>query len=426
MVSARLRFKMFAVIVTFLQATPVTAQDTGHWTLETAVRRVFEVAPEHRSSEAEIDVRMGELTHAKAWPNPTVELRADDKLGQETGRGGNNLTEISISQPLPFRRLARQQAVAEANLRGAQEVRRYQRLMLERETARVFHALQLTGARVELARGRLELTEGYGRSGPGNKTRDPLVRYLTPLDRVRLAVMREEAEQAVSAAEKDHLKALAAFRSMLALPPDAAVRVPQLEIASVPPELSGLDKKLDTHPLIAAKREEMEAARRGIALAESLRLADPALNLFFERDYINGERSNVIGIGVSVQFPFWNQNRGPVAQAKAEAKRTEAQSDIQRRDSLLNLRQGHADLLRLIEQARRTYANLLEPAHEVYELTRRGFAAGESNILALVDANNIYFDTRTRYIELLRETLDVAADLRLAAGSSIVELEARP
>ena len=181
-------------------------------------------------------------------------------------------------------------------------------------------------------------------------------------------------------------------------------------------------KRTRCSPLSARKSQRRAAA----LLAESQRFADPALNLFYERDFINNERSDVIGFGVSFQLPLWNQNRGPVAKARAEALRAQAQFEMRQRDTLTLLRQGYTDLARLLEQAQRTYANLLEPARQVFELTGRGFATGESNILALVDANNTYFDARARHIELLKETQEAAAELRFAAGISLAGSEAKP
>ena len=181
----------------------VAMAGTNTWTLEAVVRRTMEVAPEIRSAEAEIAARAGELTQAGAWPNPTVDLRADDGLGQEDGRGGTELTQIALSQPLPLRRLARQRAAAGANLESARENRRYQRLLLEREASRGFHALQYTEAAVGLARSRLDLAEGYGRPEPGGKARDPLVRYLTPLERIRLAGLGQGGRQTVMGAGKE-------------------------------------------------------------------------------------------------------------------------------------------------------------------------------------------------------------------------------
>ena len=394
---------------------------TNTWTLEAVVRRTMEVAPEIRSAEAEIAARAGELTQAGAWPNPTVDLRADDRLGQEDGRGGTELTQIALSQPLPLRRLARQRAAAGANLESARENRRYQRLLLEREASRVFHALQHTEAAVGLARSRLDLAEGYGRPEPGGKARDPLVRYLTPLERIRLAVLREEAGQTVMAAEKDYQKALAEFRSLLALPADTAVQAAPLELPAPPPEPAGREQNLDAHPVLAFARREVEAARAGVVVAESQRFADPALNLFRERDFLNGERRDVTGVGISVQLPLWNQNRGPVAKARAEVLRAQAQLGLRQRDTLTRLSQSYTELARRIEQAQRTRTNLLEPARQVFELTRRGFTSGELNLLALVDANNTHFDAQARYLELLKEAQVAAAELRLAAGISLLE-----
>jgi cobalt-zinc-cadmium efflux system outer membrane protein len=144
------------------------------------------------------------------------------------------------------------------------------------------------------------------------------------------------------------------------------------------------------------------------------------LNLFRERDYLAGERRDVTGVGVSVQIPFWNTNSGTVAKARAEAERAQARLAAIKRDARSRLEQAHAQLLRLLEQTERLRTHLLEPAREVFTLTRRGFAAGELNILTLVDANNTYFDALARYLELQQESARAAAELRLASGVSVL------
>jgi outer membrane protein TolC len=57
----------------------------------------------------------------------------------------------------------------------------------------------------------------------------------------------------------------------------------------------------------------------------------------------------------------------------------------------------------------------------MFALTRHSFAAGELNLLTLVDANNTYFDALARYLELQHESVLAAADLRLASGISLLE-----
>ncbi len=392
------------------------AADEGPWTLEAAIARVIEVVPERRAADAEVAARAAELRQAGSWPNPTIDLRADDNLGQEDGRGGTGFTQFALSQPLPLKRVPRQRRVAEARLAGAEEGRLLVRLELERVAARVFHELQLAQAKAELARARLKETERY----PGTAgARDRLVRYLAPLERERLAILREEAKQAVAAAEREYEQALIAFRARLALPPDEQVQaVPQAE-PPAPPALDAFERNLEGHPLLAAVRREQEAAEMAIAVARSQRFADPALNLFRERDFLGGGRRDVTGVGVSVQVPLWNTNPGVVDKAMAGAVRARTEYEIVRRDARLRVGQAHTQLVRTLGQIEPVRANLLEPARRLHGLARRSFAAGEANVLTLVDATNSYFDAEGRYLELVAQAQQAAADLRLAAGQSL-------
>ena len=406
----------------------VNAAEPPVWTLAASLQRAIEVAPQVRLAEAEVAVRTSELTQANAWTNPSIELRADNKLGQEDGRGGVDFTQFAISQPVPLWRLLGQQnaqrTAAEANIKGAHAQGRAQRLVLEQEVARVFHLLQFSKARTALVKNRVDLARSYGRAAKGKK-RDPLVRYLTPLERSRLAVLSEEAEQTVVLAEKEYQLALAEFRSLLALPADAAVRVATLELAVSPAALVELESNIETHPALMAAQQQLAASRAGIAVAEAQRFNDPSFSFFRERDFLNGARRDVTGVGVSVQIPLWNKNDGPVDRSRAETLRAQAELDFRQRNALANLRQSHIKLARLVEQTEQVRTRLLAPAQQVLELTRRGFSAGESNVLALVDANNTYFEAQLRHLDLLRDSQLAAADLRLAAGQSQLA-EVRP
>lgn len=416
-------------LVTAPNAEPslLLAQGTKSWTFADSVRRVHDIAPELRAAAAEITVREAELVQADAWPNPTVDIRADNRLQNESGSNGSNFTQIALSQPLPLRRIARQRVVAEANIESARENHSYQKLLLEREVARIFLALQLATAKHLLAQERLQLVAespaASRESGAGR-----LVRYLTPLERQRLAILNEEASQALAVAEREQQKALIEFRTLLALPSEARVELAAPVSPAAPGGLDVYARILDAHPALAAARKQSEAAQAGIAVAESQRYADPSLNLFRERDYYPTGQRDVTGIGVSVQIPLWNSSNGLVAKTGAEAARALAQFATAQRDARSRLEQAHKQLQRLLEQAERLRMNLLEPSREVYSLTRRGFASGELNVLTLVDASNTYFDARTRYLELQQESALAAADLRLASGISVLNssMETQP
>ncbi len=396
---------------------PWSLAAAAEWTLEAAIRRGLEVAPEARAAEADVAVRAGELKQAGTWPNPTVEARADNRLGLEDRRGGTDLTQLVFSQPLPLRRLERERRVAEGRLASSEESRRFRLLQIERETAEAFFEVQLAQAKLNLARQRQ--SEVYPDT-VSERGRDRLVRYLAPFDRARLTLLREETNQAVAIAEREQAQALAALRTRLALPPESSAEVAPLTLPSAPTGLEALTQALESHPAVAAARRAHEAATAQIAAAQSQRLADPALNLFHERDVLNDARRNVIGVGISVQIPLWSANTGPVDRARAEATRAQAELDAQRRDVLVRLQRSYVELTRLREQTGRVQENLIEPARKLHELARRSFNTGEVNVLALVDAANTYYDAQARYLELLRQAQIADAELRLATGRSLI------
>jgi len=403
--------RLFAGLLLGIACAPVPAQV---WTLESSIERASAVAPELRAAEAEVGARAGALTQAGAWPNPTIELRADEKLGLDDGRGGYDFNQVSITQPLPLRRLAHQRRAAEAGLASARAGQHHQRLQLETRAAHAFHALQLAAERQRLAEERLEFAEGLR---PGV---DRLVRYLSPLERARLDILRESAHQDVAQAEGKWSEAVAQFRALLALPPDERHTTVPLAPIGPPAALDLLQERLVSHPALRAVQQTRTARHAAVDVARSQRFADPAITIFRERDTLAGSRQDYTGVMLGVQIPLWNFNGGGVARAVAEADMAEASLAAQQRNLESRLRQNHLHLGHLIEQADHYRTRLLVPARRVLDLTRKGFASGEQNGLALVDASNTYFEAQARYLELLHDAWYEAAELRLAAGISLV------
>lgn len=399
---------------------PAPNSNDKTWTLESAARRVLEIAPERRQSEAAIEMRQMELNQAGNWPNPNVDLRTDNRIGQLSGQGGTGLSQIALSQPLPIRRLAYQRAAAETMLQSAQAGRQEQFLLLERETARVFHAVQFAAAKHELAHERLELTNGFAAGKIATKE-DRLKRYLTPLETGRLALLQEESHQGDILAERGLENALIGFKNLLALDSKDFSETTPLALPEHPEAFEALVRKLDQHPAVESARLETESAEIGVEVAESRRYADPVLKLFHDRDFNNGATVNITGIGVGIEIPLWSRNRALEGKARADADVSRARYDALRRDAKTRLEQAYAQLVRLQDQARGLKEHLIEPARRMFELTRRSFAAGESSVLALVDSSYAYFDARARYLELLHECALASDDLRLAAGLSIVD-----
>lgn len=416
----RLQFMAGGLCAAVLLLSPVpraAAAESGTWTLAASIQRALDSAPEMRAADARVEARAGELAQAGAWPNPSIDLRADQKLGVEDGRGGTDLRYAAVSQPLPILRIGRQRRAAEAQLAGSQANRADEHLRLEYQTAQAYHMLQLADARLALARERHDLMESIA----AGRSNDRLVRYLAPAERVRLNILREQASQAIATAEGERTEAAAQLRALLALGADTEPATVVLAPVAPPPALPLLLARLDAHPALLAAQRGEEAARASVDAARSQRFADPALTLYRERDYIGGARQDYSGVGLSIQIPLWNLNNGGVEKARADAGLAQAQYAARRRDLDSRLRKSQLHLNHLIEQAEQQRVRVLEPSQRLFELTRRSFAAGEVNILALVDAHDSYFSARERYLELLEQQWLEAADLRRSAGISVLQ-----
>ncbi|MBI5137517.1 MAG: TolC family protein [Nitrospirae bacterium] len=397
-----------------LSVIPASAQQT--WTLDLTVKRALEAAPELRASEAEVRAREGMLQQAGAWPNPEFEVGADNHLGKEDGRAGQALTGLAFSQSLPVSgRLGHERKNATAELARAEAEYLDQVLQVEYRAARTFHALQLARETLILAESRLQAADEFQRIGVRRERAGDLAR----LERLRLDIIRESAQQAVATAEGEYSEALADFQVYMGIPDVPAPEPVRLTLPELPQPLDALLGGLVSHPRLSAARHRISAAQATVNLARASRFADPQLRVFRERDFLGNRRQEVTGAGVSLPLPLWDRKSGLIRATLEGAEQARSQLQGLQRDLDSRVRLSHLHLGHLIAQAKDYRTRILGPAEEMFSMTRKGYAAGEVEILGLIDANDIHFDAHTRYLELLQEAWLEVAELRLVSGQSL-------
>ncbi len=390
------------------------------WTLENSIERVLDIAPERKAAEAAIDARRGALQQAGAWPNPIVSFQGDSKLGKEDGAGGNDITQYSFGQPLPLSgRLSHQKVIAREALESAKAESRYQRLFLEQQTAYRFRQLQLTTATLKLAEQRLKLADELQAAG----VRREQAGELSKLERLRLGLVREEAQQIMDGTEGAHNEALSRYRAYLGLTPKTVPILAPLTPVGAVPSLSSLEANSAAQPLLVAAQHRIEAARANVKLSRANRWPDPILSVFQEEDFLGGRRQEFTGIGLSITVPLWDRKSGRLRQSRAEVTRAQSELLSLQRDISSRLQQNYLHLNHLVQQGEHYRTHVFEPAQQVLELTNKAYMAGEVEILSLIDANNIYFNAHTRYTELLQEAWLEMAELNLSAGLSTLTTE---
>ncbi len=410
---------VFALFYIAPISTMAQSPEVG-WTLEDSIRHVIEIAPEIQRSQAEVDSRQGALQQAGVWSNPQIELSADDKIGIDDGTGGNDLTQFEFSQSLPFNgRLGHQQSIASAELDVARAELRYQHLLLESQVAQRFHTLQMEVERLRMVRRYLQLADEVQEAG----RRREQAKDLSELERLRIDVLRESVQRMLDEREGEYEEALGLFLAYMGQPSDVIPQLIPLEPFGSVPALETLRAGLPEHPVILAARYRVDAARSGVNLVRAERIPEPTLRLFRERDFLNGRRQDITGIGISISVPLWDRKTGRLNEVRGRVIQAQSELQILERDITSDLQRSYQHLNHLILQGEQYRTRVLEPAQKIFDLTRQGYASGEVELFSLIDANNTYFSTHEHYLVLLHETWLEAAALRLAAGTALVTTE---
>jgi len=410
-----LRRVFFLLVALF--SMPVAAQQ---WTLESSVRQAVSNSPELKKSVAEIGARQADIKLSHLWPDPEVGFRVDNKMGQDDGAGGYDLTDITVTQAIPLSRIKYQEEAAEASLKAARYLRTYQSLQVQNRVAKVFHKLQFTSARLLLAEKQLQFAETMNEEGKKN-TDGVVVRYLTPLEKMRLNIIREEARQATARAEGKHKEALSEFVKLLGIEMDSVGSIARLQPVSEVPDIEQLAAMQSQHAQLSSQQQKVLAANYNIDVARSSQMIDPSIGLSWQRDTLSIGRSNIYAIMFNIQIPISDRKNTAASKATYKASQQKIELQLMKRELRINLNRSFMHMNHVIEQAAEYKEKVLQPSSKMLELTNKGFASGELNVLSLVDANNTYFESRLNYLDLLYQARAELADVKLYAGQLIVD-----
>ena len=388
------------------------------WTLAASIEHSFKNAPEIKLAENEVEARQATIDNASFWPNPTVDVRIDNQVGLDEGSGDYNVNEIGITQPIPLQRLQYQKDFAEAYKQVAEHELETQRLQLETQVAKDFHELQYAQAEYALATERLTLASQMQVKSTQHK-QGVIVRYMTPLEKMRIDIIREEAAQRKSSAEGRYKETLMRFIKRMNLDPakvsDSLQVTAQKQLAAVP-ELDFFLAQQNQHASLAAQQQNIVAASAETSAAKSRQLNDPSLRLSRTVDTFSQGKDEVYGLTLNVQIPLWASKSADVSRAEYNARQQRIELQRLIRELQIQLKQAHTHLGHLIEQAEHHQQKILQPSARILKLTNQGFISGELGLLTLIDANNVYFDAQLRYTELIYQAWIEYAELRQAAG----------
>lgn len=403
------------VLMTLIYTSVTNAKQ---WTLESSIAQAMSTSPELKISSAEIGARTSELQLSDMWPDPSLELKVDNQIGRDEGTGNYGLSEITISQDIPLSRIEHQKSVAEAHLNASMHSQSNDTLIVQNRVAKVFYELQFAVAAYKLTQKRVKLADSLKKSSSNNE-RNTMVRYLTPLEKMRLSIISEKAHQAEAAAEGKYREILTEFYKLLGIDGNSDVNVPDLSPVQDIPRLDFLSDLQDKHPSLSSQQQVLLAATNNIDLARSSVMKDPSISINRLRENFSSGTESVYGVMLNIEIPIHDRKSSKVSKANYNASQQRIELARLKRELQINLNRSYTHLNHVIEQSSEYNIKVLNPAKKILNLSEKGFISGELNILSLVDANDTYFDSYMQYLNLIYQSWVEIADINLYAGQFI-------
>jgi cobalt-zinc-cadmium efflux system outer membrane protein len=376
--------------------------------LDDAIRLALQNNPALRASGGRVEAASGRAAQAKQWPNPELELSAED-WPMSHGRGFSDAKQtIGIAQTLPYpgkKSLDRQLGGAGVKLSEAELAVRRTELVRDVKAAffRVLAAERLVEVSLQLA----AVAESFA-STAKKRVDAGAIAYQ---EQLRAEVQLEQARTELTGFQRELAVARQVFATLLgrsdlkdatlsgvlAEAPDPSL----LEVAT--------DEPLAKHPSVAAAQANLERARLASRRARLEPYPDVKVGLSGGR--LGETDQPIIQLGFTLPLPILDRGRGRQAEARggvteAEAELQVVQQQLQR--EWANARNRYRTAAGQVAGYRE---RILPKADEALRLVQTGFEAGKFSFIDLVDTQRTTAEARLAFQHKLLDLNIAQAEL---------------
>jgi cobalt-zinc-cadmium efflux system outer membrane protein len=394
-----------------------TAQSNGPLTLERAVERFLQRHLAVEAARHRVDVARAEQLVARAQPNPTLTLSAEN-VPYSGPTKASELYEIggSYSQPIELgSKRERRRSVAEATVAVAEA-------QLADTTQRGLLDLKRAFYEVILARHAVELATENRRAVDGlvtlNETRFR-AGAIAEGEVIKVRVERGKADTALAHARLELQQAGIKLLDILGESDFTTAGMIEGQLAPAPdaiPHLTSLrTTALQRRPAIVAAEQSSALATRRVALEEARRTPDVSPFVGLRRV---GENNTVL-FGISVPLPIIDRNEGGIARARAEARAAESDLALQRNRVLAELEAAYRAWENARDRATAFDQGLLRQADEAQSIARAAYQEGAIELLAYLDAQRTRAEIQHQYLRALFDARVSVLQLEHAVGGEL-------
>jgi outer membrane protein TolC len=398
-------------------------------TLDEALRMALERNPSVAAARSGVEVAQAGRLGAGLRPNPAVTFESEGYPLFESPRPhflDNQELTIRLDQEIELggRRRLRTEA-AEAGVSGAEAALRNERRRLGLDVRRVYFAVVLAKADLDVARAALAeidriITLNRARQEQGEISGGEVRRI--QVERLRFVDDQFAAELALRNARASLLAFLNA--------PDLGVEFDVAETlnaadsaagaAAAAPPPGPLDpaalkaQALAARPDLLAARDEARRAQTDTRLQRALGTPNVTVGGGYMRDF----GADGIVFGVTVPLPLSSRNQGGIARADAERRQAEHRAAATATAVLLDVQQAINALEIARARVRYIEREYLAPSRESRDIVMAAYRLGSANLIDFLDAQRSFQDTLRTYNRALYEQRVSAFQLEAATAAS--------
>lgn len=406
---------------------PAPDDPASELSLEAAVATALASNPGLAGTRARAAAMADVPSQAGSLPDPMLRLDAMSVPVDSFSRTQEPMTQlqVGIEQELPFPgKLGLQQRAAERDADVAASAVDEARLSLVYDVQKAWwqicyldHALEIASRNHDLLSQFVKIAQTRYEVGEG-------------LQQEVLLAQVEMSKLLDRQIELDGLRSqqVAQLNALLNRGPAMPLRLPRQLDEQLPgllPEQQLYSRAVDTRPLLAQKRFEVEAARTRHELARRERYPDFSLGASYGfragHDPDGSARSDLASVGVAVNLPLYAGNKQDKAVSQRGSELQQQQYALQ--DELARV-QGEisaaiAEYRRASEQVQLYHTGIIPQSRQSVASMLSGYQVNKVDFLNLVRAQITLYEYETQYWKAFAEAHQALARLTAAVGEGV-------
>ncbi|NCA26629.1 MAG: TolC family protein [Methylophilaceae bacterium] len=394
--------------------TSSTALAGNTYSLQQVLEIAFNEHPSVRVAKAQEAAAIANVTTAKSFANPEVEVGAGPSRYRSGTHETRNNWGVALSQPLEFSdvRSARRE-IAESNVSVASLNAEINQVELRAKVKQAFYqvlqrqdALRLVEDDRNLLqqiRERVKLRVDIGESP----------RYeLIKADTEALAAERDYQAALVRVAEAK------AYLQGLVSPSMSSdyVLMGELPMKRNLPAIESLREQISQSPYLRQVRAASQTADAKLRLEQNLRNPGLTVKAGIEQD----PDLTSFRLGLAVPLPLWNQRQGQIAEASANINQVQAQLSDKELALNRDLESAYQRYVIAKNQLNSFETGLLSQAESVLKVAESAYRYGERGILEYLDAQRTYRLVKRDYLAARFDYVSTMLEIERLAGAELL------